>query len=105
MIHDVDVNVKDVRGDTALHLAVREGSINITELLIKERADISAVNKVCTHSNYTQHFVLCQYIISKDQYTNRKDVLYSLQGHLTYMEMQGFKLHCEITCSGFHQYI
>ncbi|XP_064604354.1 trichohyalin-like isoform X2 [Liolophura sinensis] len=49
MIHDVDVNVKDVRGDTALHLAVREGSINITELLIKERADVNPVNKAgCT---------------------------------------------------------
>lgn len=44
--HGVPVNVQDINGDTALHLAVRNGRADVVEALIQCSADLTLRNKL-----------------------------------------------------------
>ena len=44
------LHVKDRQGRTALHLAARNGSLDVLMLLLTQGADITATDKVCTRS-------------------------------------------------------
>ena len=45
--YNAEKDTKDLDGNTALHLAVKEGNVKLTNILIQEGSNVNFKNKVC----------------------------------------------------------
>ncbi|KAK7067086.1 hypothetical protein SK128_022545, partial [Halocaridina rubra] len=92
------INKKDITGETALHKAIKAGSLNSCKLLIENDADIYATCDAKTtvlHLAVEYNFPdICKYLITKDIKVDTKNI--NLQTPLHIAAKKGHTLCCKI---------